>query len=234
MKAILLAGGLGTRLRPLTNETPKPLLPIKGKPIIEHTMLNLKKHGITEIILSIGYKAEKIQEYFGNGEKLGVEIEYCIEDEPLGTGGAIKMATENIKGPFVLLWGDNLSDVNVTQMIDFHKERSAKLTMLLTQREDTENWGCAVLDGEHIVSFVEKPKREEAPSTWINAGVFIVDPSAIVMLPDGKSSFEHECLEKLCGAEGSVFAFLHKGQWFPTDNLDKYNKANEEFNPSTP
>ena len=96
MKAIILAGGLGTRLRPLTDKTPKPLLPIKGTPIIEHAINNFKKHGIKDIILSIGYKAEKIKEYFGDGSRIGVNISYCIEEEPLGTGGAIKKAAEDI------------------------------------------------------------------------------------------------------------------------------------------
>src|SRR3989338_5569499 len=102
---IIVAGGLGTRLRPLTENTTKPLLPIRGKPIIEHVIRNLKKHGITNIIISIGYKAEQVQEYFGDGSSLGISISYILETEPLGTGGAVRLASQNLTKPFFLLWG---------------------------------------------------------------------------------------------------------------------------------
>ena len=230
MKAIILAGGLGTRLRPLTNTTPKPLLPIKGKPIIEHAINNFKKHGIKDIILSVGYKADKIKEYFGDGSKLGVNISYCIEDEPLGTGGAIKKATERIKEPFLLLWGDNLMDININKLIETHKKNNAKITMTLTPREDVEHFGVAKLEGEKILSFVEKPKREEAPSNLINAGAFVINPEALNILPEGKSNIERECFEILA-KQGVVYAYKHPSQWFPTDNLEKYKKADQEFNP---
>jgi len=110
--AIILAGGLGTRLRPLTDETPKPLLPLKGKPIVQHTIEQLKRHGVKNIILSIGYKADKIKEYFGDGSKLGLNISYVVEDNPLGTGGAVKMAAQGINKPFILTWGDELKDID--------------------------------------------------------------------------------------------------------------------------
>ncbi|MAF99209.1 MAG: hypothetical protein CMH61_01215 [Nanoarchaeota archaeon] len=228
--AIILAGGLGTRLRPLTEETPKPLLPIKGKPIVEHLIENLKHNGVTDIILSIGYKAEQIQQYFGDGEKFGVNITYSIEDEPLGTGGAIKQASKNLQNPFILLWGDNLMDLNIDKMIHEYQMTSAPLLMTLTPREDVEHFGVAKLDGNTIVSFVEKPNREDAPSNLINAGGFIVDPKVLEMLPEGKSSIEKDCFEKIA-SEGKISAFVHDKQWLPTDTLEKYNYANNYFQP---
>ncbi|MBW2993738.1 nucleotidyltransferase family protein, partial [Candidatus Woesearchaeota archaeon] len=126
MKAIILAGGLGERLRPLTDITPKPLLPINGKPIMQYAIENLKKQGITDIVLGISYHADKIKDYFKDGSELGVHIEYSIEETPLGTGGAVKQAAENINDTFVLLWADNLTDIDFNKMIDVHKRNNAQ------------------------------------------------------------------------------------------------------------
>jgi len=230
MKAIILAGGLGTRLRPLTNNTPKPLLPIKKKPIIEHAINNFKKHGIKDIILSVGYKADKIKEYFGDGSKLGVNISYCIEDEPLGTGGAIKKAAENIRETFIAINGDNLSDANWTELINSHRQNNAKITLGLFPVEDVTQFGIARLEEDKIMEFIEKPTVEEAPSNLNNAGLYVIEPDALDILPEGKSNIERECFEILA-KKGVVYAYEHPGQWFPTDNLEKYKKADKEFNP---
>ena len=229
-KAIILAGGLGTRLRPLTDETPKPLLPLKGKPIVQHIIENLQKHGVQNIILSIGYHAEKIQNYFQDGSSLGVHISYSIETEPLGTGGAIKKAAAGITTPFFLIWGDNLMDINFTKMYEENKKEPSTIRMALTPRDDVEHFGVAKLEGNKIVTFVEKPKREDAPSNLINAGAFIVDPKCLAMLPEGISSMEKDCFEKLAPL-GEITAFIHDGQWFPTDTLEKYSLACMKFIP---
>ncbi len=230
MKAIILAGGLGERLRPLTDEIPKPLLPICGKPIIEHCIENLRKHGITDIVLSIGYMAEKIQKYFDDGSRFGVKIEYNVEKELLGTGGAVKDIVRKfgINEEFLLLWGDNLGDFDVAKLLEEHGKNSGLITMVLTPREDVENFGAASLIGSRIEKFVEKPKREEAPSNLINAGAFVVKPSALDILPQGKSSIEKQCFELLAG-EGKVFAYKHEGYWYPTDTLEKYRFAEKDI-----
>ena len=230
MKAIILAGGLGKRLRPLTDNTPKPLLLVKGKPIIQHAIENLKKHDITDIILAVSYHADKIKEYFGNGEAFGVSISYSIEIEPLGTGGAVKQAAEGINEPFILVWGDNLTDVNVSELLDAYNRNKAKIVMTLTPREDVENFGVAKLKGEIIEHFVEKPKREEAPSNLINAGCFVIHPDSLKILPEGKSNIERECFQ-IHASNGVVFAYNHPGQWFPTDTLEKYEHAEKNFQP---
>jgi len=228
--AIILAGGLGTRLRPLTNDTPKPLLPVKGVPMIEHTIENLKKYGVRDIILSIGYKADKVIEYFGDGSKWKVNISYSIEEEPLGTGGAIKKAAENLRKPFFLAWGDNLMDIDFNMMYKDYLRDAPQITMALTPREDVENFGVATLEESRIVGFVEKPIKEEAPSELINAGAFIIDPECLKILPEGNSSMEKDCFEKLAPL-GEISAHIHKGQWFPTDTLEKFHSANENFKP---
>lgn len=228
MRAIILAGGLGTRLRPLTDSVPKPLLPIKGKPIIEHAILNFKKHGITDIVLSIGYRADLIEEYFGNGEKMGVKISYSIENEPLGTGGAIAKAAEGIDGAFLVINGDNLADFDWTKMIETHRRCGAKITLALYPVEDVTQYGIAKLDQDKILEFIEKPSRESAPSNLNNAGGYVMEKSILEVLPPGKSSIEKDCFEKLAPT-GVVFAFKHFGQWFPTDTLEKYKIAEENF-----
>ncbi len=228
--AIILAGGLGTRLRPLTDATPKPLLPICGKAIVEHIILNLKKHNINNIILSIGYKADQIQQHFKDGQQLGVNISYCIEDEPLGTGGAIKQAATNLTEPFIVLNGDNLGDFDYTSMVQTHHTHNAKITIALYPVEDVTQYGIAKLDGNRLIQFIEKPKREEAPSNLNNAGAYIINPSALTILPEGKSSIERDCFEKVAPT-GGVYAFHHQGQWFPTDTLEKYTNAANNFMP---
>ncbi|MBU1622610.1 MAG: HAD-IIB family hydrolase [Nanoarchaeota archaeon] len=228
--AIILAGGLGTRLRPLTDDTPKPLLPIKGKPIVEHLIENLKKYGVKNVILSIGYQAEQIKEYFRNGEHLGINITYSIEEQPLGTGGAIKQAAQNLTKPFFLAWGDNLADFDFHAMYKTYLRDAPQVTMTLTPREDVENFGVAHLEENKIISFVEKPTREEAPSNLINAGAFVIDPECLKILPEGKSSMEYDCFEKLAPF-GEISAYTHDGQWFPTDSLEKYSHACVEFIP---
>lgn len=226
--AIILAGGLGTRLKPLTDSIPKPLLPIKGKPIIEHAINNFRKHSIKNIILSVGYQAEKIKSYFGNGASLGVNIKYCIEKEPLGTGGAIKEASKKLKKTFVAINGDNLSDFDWTEIIKEHKLNNALITLALYPVEDVTKFGIAKLNKNRIVEFIEKPSLEEAPSNLNNAGGYVIEPKVLSILPDGKSSIERDCFEKLA-PKGVVFAYIHKGQWYPTDDLEKYNLAKDKF-----
>ncbi len=226
--AIILAGGLGTRLRPLTDETPKPLLNVHGKPIIEHTINNLKKHGVNNIILSIGYRADKIQDYFGDGSRLGVNVSYCIENEPLGTGGAIKEASKNLTKPFIALNGDNLSDFDFTELIKTHQENATPITLTLFPVEDVTQYGIADLDGNKISGFIEKPSVEQAPSNLNNAGGYVIDPNALTILPEGKSSIERDCFEKLA-RQGQMGAYVHQGQWFPTDTLKKFTDACRKF-----
>lgn len=225
--AVILAGGLGERLKPLTDKTPKPLLLVKGKPIIQYAIENLKKYGILDIVLSIGYMADKIQDNFGDGKKLGVNIIYSVEKEMLGTGGAFKFASRGL-GRFVGLNGDNLADFDYNKMLDVHLRNKAKLTLTLFPVEDVTKFGIVELDGERIVRFIEKPSVEDAPSNLNNAGATIFEPGVLDILPAGKSSIEYDCYEKLA-PKGVVYAYIHKGQWFPTDDMEKYKKAEEEF-----
>ena len=227
--AIILAGGLGTRLRPLTDTTPKPLLPLKGKPILQHTIEQLQKFGVTEIILSIGFLAEQIKNYFGDGSRCGVKITYSIEYEPLGTGGAIKKACQGLSDPVFVVWGDNLMDIDYRELYATYQKHRTPVMMALTPREDVEHFGVARLEGEKILAFMEKPPREKAPSNFINAGAIVLEPEHLSILPEGKSSIERDFYEKL--QPGEITAYFHQGQWFPTDTLEKYAEACRHFLP---
>ncbi len=215
-------------MRPLTYEIPKPLLPIKGKPIVEHAILNFKKHGIDEVILSIGYMADKIKTYFGDGSKWGIKINYVVEAEPLGTGGALKKAAEGIIETFLAINGDNLADFNWTAALEAHRKNQAKLTLSLFPVEDVTQYGIARLDADKILEFVEKPTADKAPSNLNNAGGYIMEPDILDILPAGVSSIERDCFEKVAKL-GKMFAHRHLGQWFPTDTMEKYEKAEGEF-----
>lgn len=225
-----MAGGLGTRLKPLTDEIPKPLIPIKNKPLLQHLIEHFHKYGVTNIILSVGYKEEQIKAYFGDGAKFRVKITYSPESLPLGTGGAIKKAALGLTQPFFLQWGDNLMDIDWRGMEQEYSSGDASIIMALTPREDVENFGVAKLNGNKIITFVEKPKREEAPSNLINSGAFIMHPEVLKILPEGKSSIEKDCFEKLAPL-GKISAYIHKGQWFPTDTIEKYELAQRNFQP---
>lgn len=228
--AVILAGGMGTRLRPLTDITPKPLLPVQGKPTIQHLIENLRNYGVTNIILSVSYKAALIQQHFGNGSSLGVTITYSLETEPLGTGGAVKKAAQGLIEPFFLTWGDGLLTIDFEEVYTHYRQNQSSLLMVLTQREDVENFGVAVLDGNRITGFIDKPPREKALSNIIDIGVYIVNPVILTMLPEGSSSIEKDCFEKLV-PQGKVISYIYHGQWFPTDTLEKYKLACEKFKP---
>ena len=230
--ALLLAGGLGTRLRPITNDIPKVMAPVQGKPILEYNIALCKKHGIKNIVIVIGHKGEKIMDYFGNGEKFGVKINYAgIETESKGTAHAIFISRELLKDRFVVFNGDNLSDIDLTLMNEFHENEKKIATLALVEMPDVENWGVAKvyaqLSGSLIMYFVEKPKHDEAPSNLINAGVYIFEQKIFDYL-EKAISLEHDVFPKLA-EDGQLICYIHESQWFPTDTMEKYTKAQREW-----
>lgn len=229
-KAIILAGGIGERLRPLTDKMPKPLLPIHSKPILEHIIHNLKKYQVTDIVMSVGYRADMIEAHFQQGRKWGVNITYSVEKMPLGTGGAFKEASKGCKEAFIGLNGDNLADFNYEAMYKAHLQNRAQITIALTPVRDVSQFGVARVEDSKILAFVEKPKPKDAPSNLINAGAYIIEPTVLQQLPLGKSSIEKDCFEKLAPT-GVIFAYKHIGQWYPTDTMERYTLADQEFRP---
>ncbi|HDD46447.1 MAG TPA: nucleotidyltransferase family protein, partial [Candidatus Aenigmarchaeota archaeon] len=226
--AVILAGGKGTRLRPITYEIPKPLVPVHGKPVVAHIFDLLKKYGIVDVILSIGYLKEKIKNEIGDGSKFGVKVRYIEEEEPLGTGGPLRLAKDILKSAFIVSNGDELKDINIMDMYEVHKRNNALVTIALKTVEDPSAYGVAKLEGERIMEFVEKPKKEEAPSNLINAGFYIMEPKVIDMIPEGNVSLERDIFPKIAEM-GKLYGYPFSGQWFDTGNIERYERAIKEW-----
>jgi mannose-1-phosphate guanylyltransferase len=228
-QAFILAGGKGERLRPLTENIPKPMILIKGKPILEWILINLAEYGIKEIILSVGFKHEKIMNYFGKEFK-GIKIDYAIEKEFLGTGGALKFSEKKLKEKFFMLNGDNLADLNFKKMEEEHNSSKCFASIALIEVENPEAFGIAKLNEKKIIEFIEKPLKENAPSNLANAGVYIIEKKSLEFLPEGFNLIEKTLFPKL--AEMNLLnSFKHKGQWFATDTKEKLLHAEKNFNP---
>jgi len=225
-KAVLLVGGRGTRLRPLTDKTPKALLEVQGKTIAEQLFDLLKKYGIRDIILCTGYLKEMIAERFGDGSRLGVNINYVEENEPLGTAGPLKSAKRYLKDSFIASNGDELKDINIPRMFRLHRRKNALATIALTTVDDPSHYGVARLDGSRIIEFVEKPVK--APSNLINAGFYIIEPEVIDMIPDGFSMLEKDVFPALAKL-GRLRGFPFAGQWFDVGNIERYKLAEKKW-----
>ena len=227
-KALILAGGKGTRLRPITYEIPKALIPIHGKTLTEHLFDLFKKYGIVDIIMAVGHMKNKIKEHFGDGTKFGVKITYIEEDEPMGTAGPIRIAREILKETFIVSNGDELKNINIEEMYEFHKNNNALATIALTTVPDPSQYGVARLSGSKILEFVEKPKMEDAPSNLINSGFYILEPQVIDYIGKGFQMSEKDVFPKLA-KEGRLFGYPFSGQWFDTGNIQRYEKAIKEW-----
>jgi len=227
-KAVILAGGLGTRLRPLTLDTPKSMIDVHGKPLVEHLIDLFKKFGVTDIYLNVGHLKEKIMDYFKDGSDFGVSIFYIEEDEPLGTAGGIKKGAKEFTEPFFVSNGDELKDFDLDEMKKVHEKNNAWVTIALTEVEDPSAYGVVRMEGDKIIEFVNKPKKEEAPSNLINSGLYIFDPQVIDRIPEGFAMSEKDVFPQLAD-EGKVFGWKSTGQWFDTGTLERYERAKKEW-----
>ena len=185
MDAVILVGGGGTRLRPLTNAVPKPLIPVLNKPLIAHLIANLARHGVENVVLAASATEKRIEAALGEGYGLGVHIAYAYEEEPLGSGLAVKAAAKDFQGPFFVCNGDVITDLDLSSMTQRHREGGATLSISLSSVEDPSGYGVVEMtDGDRITRFVEKPARGEAPSSWANAGTWIFEPEVLDHIPD--------------------------------------------------
>jgi len=231
--AIILAGGLGTRLRPLTDETPKPLIDVQGKPLSEHVLDFLKKFGVKQVYFSVSYKSEKIMEYFKDGRDFGLKIDYLIEKEAMGTAGPLLLLRSQGKMPkndFVMINGDNLFDLDLEKQYHMHKANNAVVTIALTFVEDPSAFGVVSLQGNHILQFVEKPKKEDAPSNYINSGYYILSPSVFDYLPGKNFAMVERDVFPKVAEDGKLLGYKDPGQWFDTGTLEQLEKVRKEWN----
>ena len=230
VKAIILAGGYATRLRPLTLTTPKPLLPILDKPVLDWIIEGLVKAEIRDIILSVRYYSNKIKSRYNDGADYGVNIHYAEEPRPLGDGGPIKYINEvyGLDETFLVIYGDVFSNVDYRRLIDFHRSKGGLCTMTLIRVEDPSRYGVAVLDNEgRIIKFIEKPRREEAPSNIVNAGIYVFEPEVLKHIPVKKSfGLAKDLIPKLLENNIGVYGYIHQGLWSDIGVPKDYFKAN--------
>lgn len=230
MKAIILAGGFGTRLRPLTYNIPKPIIPVANRPFICHQIEHLKRHGVDEVIILVHYLPAKIQKIL-EGEKLGVKIRYCHERQPLGTAGAVKFAEKYFKDEelIIVFNGDILTELNLQKVVKFHKENKVKVTITLTQVEDPTNFGMVLIDKENrVTKFLEKPSWEDAVADTINAGIYVIDPSIFNLVPKNSSfSFERDLFPLLLEKGERMLGFVSSNYWIDIGSPEKYLLVHE-------
>jgi mannose-1-phosphate guanylyltransferase len=229
VKAVVLVGGFGTRLRPLTLTTPKNLLPVGHVPMVERVVGHLGEHGVTEAVLSLGYKPDTFLGAYPDGTCAGVTLSYAVEDEPLDTAGAIRFAAgeADISERFVVVNGDVLTDLDVTRLIRFHDASGAEATIALHTVQDPSRYGVVVTDvAGQVEAFIEKPPRDEAPSNAINAGTYVFEPSVLSRIPAGrKVSVERETFPALV-ADGRLYALDGGAYWLDAGTPATYLQAN--------
>lgn len=208
----ILAGGKGTRLRPATYKIPKPLLKVGNKPMINHTMHFLKKNGITDIFLSIGYLKDLMKAYIGSGSKFGVKIKYIEESKEMGTGGALALARDKLKTSFVIINSDELTNMDLNELYKVHKKNKALVTLGLSEVEDPSKFGVVKMDKDKIIQFIEKPEKGKEPSNLVNMGICIAEPEVISMIPKGFVSLERQIFPKIVKM-GKMYGYKIKGYW---------------------
>jgi mannose-1-phosphate guanylyltransferase/phosphomannomutase len=231
MKAIIMAGGFGTRLRPLTCGRPKPLLSVMNKPVMEYTIDLLKKHGITEIGVTLQYLPEDIKNYFGDGSDWGVHIEYFVEEVPLGTAGSVKNAEGFLNDTFVVISGDALTDVDINKAVEFHKKNNSITTLILKEVEVPLDYGVVVTETDgKIRRFLEKPSWSEVFSNTVNTGMYILEPEALTYFEKGKNfDFSKDLFPLLMNNNKTLYGFTTEDYWCDIGDIQSYVQAHADI-----
>src|ERR671936_2727885 len=228
MKAVVMGGGEGSRLGPLTSGVPKPLVPVTGKPVMEHTLRLLRRHGITEVVVTLQYLGSAIRDYFGDGSDFGMEITYVVEDAPLGTAGSVKNAAQYLDEPFLIVSGDALTDIDLGRAISWHKEKQALATIVLFSVSNPLEYGVVITrpDGA-ITRFLEKPSWGEVFSDQVNTGIYVIDPSVLELVPSGAVvDWSADVFPRMLARQMPLFGHLAVGYWCDIGNLQTYYQAN--------
>jgi NDP-sugar pyrophosphorylase family protein len=232
MKAILLAGGKGTRLRPLTVHTPKPIVPIFNQPFLYYQLDLLRQvPEIDEAILSLNYQPRRIEEIFGEGDGLGLRLRYVVEPVPLGTGGAIRYAGDQLTESVVVFNGDVLTQVDLNAVLRLHRERKAKATIVLTPVENPRAYGLVETDGDgNVLRFLEKPGEDEITCNTINAGIYVLEPETFDRIPkDTAWSIERSFFPSLIDRKETFVAYIYDGYWIDIGTPAKYMQVHRDI-----
>ena len=228
MKAVVMAGGEGTRLRPLTSNQPKPMVPIVGKPCMEHIIELLKRHGFEDIVVTVAFLPQAIRSYFGGGETLGVDLSYSVEESPLGTAGSVRLAAGRLDDTFLVISGDALCDLDLTKLVEYHREKKASVTIGLKSVENPLEFGIVVTDDDgRIERFLEKPSWGQVFSDTINTGIYVLEPEVLRHIPaDRPFDFSKELFPLLLEMGRPMYGYVMEGYWQDIGNLDQYRQAN--------
>jgi NDP-sugar pyrophosphorylase family protein len=225
LPAVILVGGEGTRLRPLTDRTPKPMLPLLDRPLLSYTFDHLRGAGVDRAVLACGYLPTQITRYYGTHYD-GLALDYRVEPQPLGTAGAIRFGAQGIKSTFLALNGDSLREADLTELVSFHRERGAMATILLTRVADPARYGLVRTEADgRVAGFVEKPEPGQIDTETINAGVYVLEPEVLEMIdPDRSVSIEREIFPQLV-EQGTLYALDLPGYWLDVGTRTSYLQA---------
>ncbi len=231
MQAMILAAGEGTRLRPLTDSLPKPMVPLGNKPLLGYTLALLARHNIRDVAINLHHCPDIVRACFGDGTNWGVRITYSFEPELLGTAGAVKKLQPLWDGTFLVVYGDNLTDCDLTRLVEFHRSKGGLATIALFWRQDVQHSGVAMLDeDDRITGFIEKPAPGAAPGHWVNAGLLVVEPRLLDYVPAGRSSdFGREVLPDVLARRELVFGYRMTENLWWADTLADYQALKQRF-----
>jgi len=226
MKAVILAGGKGTRLKPYTAVFPKPLMPIGDKPILEIIIRQLKSHGFNEIIMAVGHLAELLMTFFNDGSKYGIKIKYSREDKPLGTAGPLTLMKDELKETFLMMNGDVLSTIDYSDLVNYHKKDEAVVTIALKKRDVKIDFGVTEIDDSNsIVGYTEKPKIDYL----VSMGVYVFDPKVLEYIKQNEYLDFPDFIKKLISNGETVKGYVYDGYWLDIGRPDDYERANKEI-----
>ena len=231
MKAVVMAGGEGSRLRPLTINRPKPMVPLVDRPVMEHIIELLKQHNIFEIVVTVQYLANVIQDHFGDGSTFGVHIEYSLEDHPLGTAGSVKNADHLLTEPFLVISGDALTDFDLSQIIAAHEASGALATITLTRVPNPLEFGVVIVDEQsNVVQFLEKPSWGEVFSDTVNTGIYVLDPKIFSYIEPGESvDWSKDVFPTMLQRKDSIHGYITEGYWTDVGTIEEYMRASRDY-----
>jgi len=224
-RVVLMVGGLGTRLRPLTEHIPKPMLKVGNKPILETIILNFKKYGFVNIVLCVSYKSEIIEAYFKDGSEFGVNIEYVHENKRMGTAGALSLVKENLDEPFFVMNGDLLTNINFDNMMEYHLSNNSSATMGVREYEFQVPYGVVKIDGANIVGIAEKPKHQ----FFVSAGVYVLSQEVLEYIPKDEYYDMPTLFEKIISEKLKSISFPIHEYWLDIGRFEEFEKANSEY-----
>lgn len=225
-QVVIMAGGLGTRLRPLTDDFPKPLLKVGTTPLLETTIKNFQKYGFSRFVISVNYKADMVENYFGDGSKWGIDISYLREKKQLGTAGALSLLSKRPSKPFFVINGDLLTKINLEQLLDFHANTNANATMCVREYEFQVPYGVVKIKGHRLQSIEEKPVQ----NFFVNAGIYVLEPEVLDLIPQNTFFNMTSLFEKLIEVDRNVSVFPIHEYWIDIGQIKDFEQANSEYN----